>query len=165
MCCQLALVNTIYCKKPRLENTWLKSLYRSGKFSRLLRMQELKGRKCILYRKKKQMYIINKKRTKHNDFCSPYKGQDPRLTVLGNQEISGKSQSSFHNNFFFNTSKKLLKKQKLNFSRSALIHMKTRMPSNILSMIVGNLIISTSRQRLSLNIIDKNGKPRSWPNS
>ena len=111
------------------------------------------------------MYIINKKRTKHNDFCSPYKGQDPRLTVLGNQEISGKSQSSFHNNFFFNTSKKLLKKQKLNFSRSALIHMKTRMSSNILSMIVGNLIISTSRQQLSLNITDQNGKPRSWPNS
>ena len=43
--------------------------------------------------------------------------------------------------------------------------MKTRMSSNILSMIVGNLIISTSRQRLSLNITDQNGKPRSWPNS
>ena len=42
-------------------------------------------------------------------------GQDTRLRVLGNQEISGKSQSSSHNNFFFNTSKKTPEKTEVEF--------------------------------------------------
>ena len=59
-----------------------------------------------------------------------------RLRILGNKEISGKFQnfiellpnapSSSRNENFANTSKKSPEKQKLNFSRSALFHMKSR---------------------------------------
>ena len=61
---------------------------------------------------------------------------DLRLKILGNQEISEKSQngiellpsgqSSSQNEIFVSTSKNLLKKQKLNFSLSALCRIKTR---------------------------------------
>ena len=36
------------------------------------------------------------------------------------------AQPPYQNEYFANTSKKPLKKQKLNFSRSALFHLKTR---------------------------------------
>ena len=58
-----------------------------------------------------------------------------RLRMLGNQEISAKcllsiewkrsAQSPFQNRSFLNNSKKCLTKQKLNFSRCALFHLKT----------------------------------------
>ena len=58
------------------------------------------------------------------------------LRILGNYKILGKSQNFIEwepsantfcqNGKFVNTSKKLVEKQKLNFSRSALFHMKTR---------------------------------------
>ena len=58
-----------------------------------------------------------------------------RLRMLGNQEISGKCllsiewkrsvQSPCQNRSFLNDSKKCLTKQKLNFSRCALFHLKT----------------------------------------
>ena len=61
---------------------------------------------------------------------------DLRLSMLGNKERSGKSQNfiellptaqSFsQNENLVRTSKNLLKKRKLNFSRSALFHMENR---------------------------------------
>ena len=59
------------------------------------------------------------------------------LRILGNQEISGRSQNfielqpspqpSSQNKNYLDTSKKLMKKKKLNFSHSALFHTKTIM--------------------------------------
>ena len=61
---------------------------------------------------------------------------DLRLKILGNQEVSEKFlnfiesqprvQSPCKNEYFVNTSKKTLEKQKLNISLSALLDMKTR---------------------------------------
>ena len=67
----------------------LKSLYCLGKVSRLLQVQELRYRKCILYRKKSK---YRKNRAKHDGFCSLYKDQIPRLQILGNKEMFAKSQ-------------------------------------------------------------------------
>ena len=78
---------------------------------------------------------------------------DLRLKVLGNQEIRGISQNStelqprnqphFQNDSFVNTAKKNAEKSKLNFSHSALFHMKTRVFLKIFSMVV---VVRTSTQ-------------------
>ena len=49
------------CKYNLLQkaDTLLESLQRPGNVSRIFRVQELRYRKCILYRKKNRMYIIN----------------------------------------------------------------------------------------------------------
>ena len=79
---------------------------------------------------------------------------DLRLKVLGNQEIRGISQNStelqprnqphFQNDSFVNTAKKNAEKSKLNFSHSALFHMKTRVflqdePANLCFLCIKRL--------------------------
>ena len=66
----------------RKADTLLESLYRPGKVGRLLRVQELRCRKCIYPEKSK--CITRKERPKHDVFCSADKGQIPRLKILGN---------------------------------------------------------------------------------
>ena len=66
----------------------LGSLYRPGKVDRTLRVQELRYRKYILYKKSKYISQIRKERAKHDGFYLPYKGQIPRLrNNLGSLEV------------------------------------------------------------------------------
>ena len=56
-------------------DTLLETLYHPGKVSRHLCVQKLRYRTYILHRKKKaNVYHIH-------GFCSPYKGQNPRLKI------------------------------------------------------------------------------------
>ena len=71
------------CKYNLLQKagTFPESLYRPGKVGRLLRMQELRCRKCIYPEKSICISLTRKKRAKHDGFCSPHKGQIPKLRI------------------------------------------------------------------------------------
>ena len=71
-------------------DTLFGNCYRPGKVSRLLRVQELWYRKCILYRKKANVYHKLERKGK-SMMASASKDQIPRLKMLGNWKTSRKS--------------------------------------------------------------------------
>ena len=68
----------------RKADTLLGIPYRIAKVNRTFWVEELRYRKCILYKKIKCISYIRKKSAKHDGFCSPYKDQISRLRILEN---------------------------------------------------------------------------------
>ena len=95
------------------------------------------------------MYTVQKK---HDGFCSPYKGQIPRRRFLGNYKISGQCQnfkewlpsaySSSRSETFVGTSKSFLKNRNWTFPLVRYFLRKLEFVSNVLRMIVGEMIFS-----------------------
>ena len=88
---------------------------------------------------------------KHGIYDLPHElPSNLKLRILGNQKISGKSLNPKNDSLvpnFVNTSKKTLEKQKLNFFRNVLFHVKTRVYLKYLWMIVAMQIFCLYMER------------------